>query len=336
MAPYWAVSLSSKPCDSPKPTHKPMTSSESVLPASPLVVLVTIGLAMVAIGVYFFSRKTTAQHSRLSTEPVGGKSTTSTSTTRPSSNDKVLSASEFRQFEILKTTRVSPNVKHIRFELPAGRTLGLALGRHVTLRTAVAGQSVMRSYTPTTRIDQKGYFDLLIKRYEMGHMSNFLFNAKVGQRVDVRGPVGRFKYVPNTHAHIGLIAGGTGLTPCLQLIRNVLECPEYADDRTSFTLFFQNRYEEDVLMYEELLALAKQHPLRFELLFFLSNTDANSTTYGLAPNELRGPINKTLLSQKMHKEKCSLVCICGPSGFNDAMKKLLAHAGHDDDSVFVW
>ena len=35
--------------------------------------------------------------------------------------------------------------------------------------------------------------------------------------VQVRGPVGHFKYTKNQYKRVGLIAGGTGLTPCLQV-----------------------------------------------------------------------------------------------------------------------
>ena len=54
-------------------------------------------------------------------------------------------------------------------------------------------------------------------RYELGKISNHMWNLKIGDMLDVRGPVGRFKYKKNAHKQIGLIAGGSGLTPCLQV-----------------------------------------------------------------------------------------------------------------------
>ena len=42
-------------------------------------------------------------------------------------------------------------------------------------------------------------------------------------------------------------------------------------------------------------------------------------------------------------DECPLVCLCGPSGFNEAMKKLLVQAGHREEaegelksSIYVW
>lgn len=57
-------------------------------------------------------------------------------------------------------------------------------------------------------------------------VTRFDARPKVGQSLDVRGPVGRFKYAKNAYRHIGLVAGGTGITPCLQLVRCVLEGPD--------------------------------------------------------------------------------------------------------------
>ena len=132
------------------------------------------------------------------------KSSASAST---SADDKVLSASVFKNFRVLQITTISHNTKLIRFEIPYGKGLGLPIGRHVSVRADVDGKPVMRAYTPTSRPDQKGYFDLLVKTYEFGKMSPHLHSLIVGSSLEVRGPVGRFKYTPNSYKHMGLIAG---------------------------------------------------------------------------------------------------------------------------------
>jgi ferredoxin-NADP reductase len=43
-----------------------------------------------------------------------------------------------------------------------------------------------------------------------------------------------------------------GLTPCLQVIRTILEGEGYDDDDTVFTLLYQNRTVEDILLKDEL------------------------------------------------------------------------------------
>ena len=132
----------------------------------------------------------------------------------------VLNPAVFHKFRLMQTTQVSHNTKLLRFEIPGGRTLGLGIGRHVTVRGGVEGVQVLRAYTPTSRPDTEGYFDLLVKTYLAGKLSPYLHSLVPGDAVEVRGPVGRFKYTKNAYKKIGFVAGGTGLTPCLQVRRS--------------------------------------------------------------------------------------------------------------------
>jgi cytochrome-b5 reductase len=195
----------------------------------------------------------------------------------------------------------------------------------------------MRAYTPSSLIDQVGYFDLIIKAYEFGKMSTYLHSLNIGQEVDVRGPVGRFKYSKNSHKKMGLIAGGTGLTPCLQVIRTILECKEYQDDHTNFVLFFQNRTIDDILLHDELNALAKKFSNRLEIHYFLSNiSKEDEDSYGKLSNEHIGYISSSMIRGHMSPDECSFVGLCGPSGFNKFVKDKLLEVGHKEGSVFVW
>jgi cytochrome-b5 reductase len=67
---------------------------------------------------------------------------TQTLTTSP--DEKVLSASVFKKFQVLKVINTSHNTKLIRFEIPHGKGLGLPIGRHVSVRAEVDGKLVMR------------------------------------------------------------------------------------------------------------------------------------------------------------------------------------------------
>ncbi len=97
----------------------------------------------------------------------------------------------------------------------------------------------------------------MVKKYEFGKMSTHMHSLRAGSSLEVRGPIGRFKYKKNQYSKLGLIAGGTGLTPCLQVIRCILQSPEYEGDKTRLTLLFQNRTEDDILLRDELDLLVK-------------------------------------------------------------------------------
>ena len=76
--------------------------------------------------------------------------------TKTSETDKVLNPATFRKFQLLQVTKISHNTKLLRFEIPGGRSLGLTIGRHVSVRADVRGKPVMRAYTPTSRPDVTG------------------------------------------------------------------------------------------------------------------------------------------------------------------------------------
>jgi cytochrome-b5 reductase len=51
----------------------------------------------------------------------------------------------------------------------------------------------------------------------MGNISKMFGELSIGDTVNVRGPKGQFNYSPNMCRAIGMIAGGTGITPMLQV-----------------------------------------------------------------------------------------------------------------------
>ena len=114
----------------------------------------------------------------------------------------------------------------------------------------------MRSYTPISGDHQPGYFDLMIKSYPQGNISKHMAGIQVGQSIRVRGPKGAFVYTPNLVRHFGMIAGGTGITPMLQIVRAIVRGRQ-AGDKTEVDLIFANVTKEDILLREDLDSLTK-------------------------------------------------------------------------------
>jgi NAD(P)H-flavin reductase len=57
----------------------------------------------------------------------------------------------------------------------------------------------------------------LFKSYPTGNISRVFSELKIGDEMSVRGPKGNFNYTANMCSEIGMIAGGTGITPMLQV-----------------------------------------------------------------------------------------------------------------------
>jgi cytochrome-b5 reductase len=161
----------------------------------------------------------------------------------------------FRAERPPKTNRYS-----YRFALPSPTSiLGLPIGQHISIGAVLpqpdgTEKEIVRSYTPISGDHQPGHFDLLIKSYPTGNISKFMAQLAVGQTIRIKGPKGAFVYRPNMVRHFGMIAGGTGITPMLQIIRAIIR-GRAAGDTTDVDLIFANVTPQDILLREDLDSL---------------------------------------------------------------------------------
>lgn len=247
---------------------------------------------------------------------------------------KTLRAAVFKPFKLIEVETLNYNTRLFRFAIPplngAPAGLGLPIGRHVSVRAVIDGQKVVRPYTPTSPPEQVGSFDLVLKRYQMGKISKFMFDElKVGDSMEVRGPTGRFKYSANRYARIGCVAAGSGITPMLQLIRGIVS--DSADD-TELSLVFQNRGQEDILLRDELDALVAANDGRLSVTYVLSKPHDG---WDETEEHVAGHITPELLRERLPAPGAgTLVCLCGPGGFNEAMQGHFAELGHEGDGVY--
>jgi len=227
----------------------------------------------------------------------------------------VLDPKKWQEFPLIGKIIVSPNTALYRFGLQKKNDiLGLPIGQHISVAAVIDGKDIVRSYTPTSSDDDLGHFDLLVKSYEKGNISRYLSLLQVGDKVRIRGPKGQFKYRPGLCRSIGMIAGGTGITPMLQIIRAVLKTPF---DNTQLSLIYANVNESDILLKKELDELADTHASRFKVYYVLNN----------APDGWKGGIgfvSKEQIQQHLFpsSEDCKTL-LCGPPPMMNAMKKHL-------------
>lgn len=104
--------------------------------------------------------------------------------------------------------------------------------------------------------------------YEKGNISKYISQLKVGETIRVKGPKGNFRYKPGMASHLSMIAGGTGITPMIQIIRAALRNPF---DPTTVSLIYANVNEEDILLKDDLEELLDVHELKFKILYVLNN-----------------------------------------------------------------
>ncbi|GAA5864114.1 hypothetical protein JCM1840_000706 [Sporobolomyces johnsonii] len=225
-----------------------------------------------------------------------------------------LDSAKWQKFKLVDKIVISPNTAIYRFALPRGQVLGLPIGQHVSVSATINGKLVQRSYTPTSSDDDIGFFDLLIKSYPTGNISKHFSELKVGDYVDVKGPKGQMRYSPEFANKIGMIAGGTGITPMLQIIRAALKNPR---DKTQLSLIYANVSHEDILLKAELDRLASEHPEQFKV-YYVLNQPPEGWTGGV------GFVNSEMIGKHLpaHADDSKML-LCGPPPMMAAMKTVL-------------
>ena len=208
---------------------------------------------------------------------------------------------------------LSADASRYRFALPTeAHRLGLTAASHVL---AVDGGNAYREYTPVT-LDERGYFDLIVRRYPGGYFSEKFGALRVGDGMDFRGPCVTLPYARGSVAALAMVAGGTGITPMYQLIRAVLADPE---DATQLSLLYANRTPADVLLKEELDALAAAHPGRLRLTYVVDALNGDGAAPGAAVSV--GRVDAAAVARALPPPDApdAAVLVCGPRGMVDAL-----------------
>lgn len=223
---------------------------------------------------------------------------------------------------LVKKTTVAPNVLRLTFELPSKDAIaGLPTGQHVSIKATVAGESISRSYTPVSNNRDRGLLELVIKVYPDGKLTNgYLANLEVGDEVLFRGPKGAMRYRRGLCDKLGMVAGGTGITPMYQLIRAICEddC-----DGTEISLIYANRTEQDILLRDELDAFARRYPKNFSVFYLLDEPPAE-WEFG------SGHITRECIAERLPEPGAGTkVMLCGPPGMVKAAKMSLVDLGFE-------
>ncbi|XP_055453395.1 NADH-cytochrome b5 reductase 2 [Psammomys obesus] len=255
---------------------------------------------------------------------------------------------------LIEKEQINHNTRRFRFGLPSpDHVLGLPVGNYVHLLAQINNELVIRAYTPVSSDDDKGFVDLIIKIYfknvhpkypEGGKMTQYLENMKIGDTILFRGPTGRLFYdEPGTLSvkkdkmsepekklvhHLGMIAGGTGITPMLQLIRHITK---NSSDGTKMSLLFANQTEEDILLRKELEKNTTTHPDQFNLWYTLDRPP-DGWKYS------SGFVTADMIKEHLPPPgEAILILVCGPPALiQEAAHPSLQQLGYTKDMFFTY
>ncbi|KAI3892007.1 hypothetical protein MKW92_013935, partial [Papaver armeniacum] len=127
-----------------------------------------------------------------------------------SGSKSALNPDKWIKFELQDTAMFNHNSQLFRFSFDPSTKLGFDVASCILTRAPVGlddngkVEYVLRSYTPISDPESKGYFDLLVKIYPEGKMSQHLANLRPGDVLEVKGPKVKLQYTPNMKKNIGM------------------------------------------------------------------------------------------------------------------------------------
>lgn len=214
------------------------------------------------------------------------------------------------------------DTKMLRFVLPANQQIAPRPGQFLTFDWMIDGKTVKRSYTICSSPTQRSFVEITPKRVENGHVSKFLNDsAAVGLTVKARGPYGKFYFDETKQERLVLMAGGSGITPMVAMLR-------YIDDlclKVDVTLIYCVRTEQDIIFGNELAAIQKRVP-EFRQVLVLSQAGAEWKGW-------KGRLRRELVEREIKQPLESTFFLCGPPPFMELARSILKEMGVDSARV---
>jgi ring-1,2-phenylacetyl-CoA epoxidase subunit PaaE len=229
-------------------------------------------------------------------------------------------------FHALKVSSVvfdAGDAKLVSFEVPAElqERFFFAPGQHLTLRHG----DLRRSYSICAAPGEA--LCVGVRLVAGGAFSGWLHqNLEVGDVIDVMPPDGRFgAALLSRPRHVLAVAGGSGITPILSIIKTVLA----NDPGARCTLIYGNRQASSTMFKEALEDLKNSHFTRFAMHHVLSREGVDSALHSGridAPKiadflKLAGPVDAAF--------------VCGPHAMNDEVESALLAGGIAPERIHI-
>lgn len=229
---------------------------------------------------------------------------------------------DYHLFKLIESFPSGTNSKVLRFALPSSLGLPARLPAPSGVTVAFDGTDenglaklLEKSYSPVSHPAEAGFVDLLVKSYPPrpgGGVGAFLCGLKAGESAAMKFKQPRLIHgsvsINKRWQKLGLIAGGTGVAPFVQIIRSLLSDH---DNSPEIRLLYVNRFEEDILMRSELDALSAASDGLFKITYAL--TKPNDSWMG-ARGRGSADLARTALPPP---GEGTMLMVCGTDGFVD-------------------
>ncbi|MCR4327406.1 MAG: FAD-dependent oxidoreductase [Nanoarchaeota archaeon] len=119
---------------------------------------------------------------------------------------------------LLEIEVINEETKVLDFSVPDN--FNFVAGQYVRMAFYMDEKRILRSYSIFSSPFEKGHIKIYFKRVKDGYASNFLFNMKVGEEIEMKGPFGNFVFNDISKDTI-FISSGTGFGPFMSIVKDL-------------------------------------------------------------------------------------------------------------------
>jgi ring-1,2-phenylacetyl-CoA epoxidase subunit PaaE len=218
----------------------------------------------------------------------------------------------------------------VTFEVPASLAdrFDFTPGQHLTLRKAIDGQEIRRSYSICAASQDKA-LRIAIKRMPDGLFSNWANDhLTIGDYLEVTPPAGKFGVPLSQRNHKSYVAfaAGSGITPIFSVLKSAL----LAEPNSNFTLFYGNRATGTVMFRDELADLKDRFLGRLNLVHILTRERQESE---LLNGRITGEKAQELLDRWVGDRRIDVAFLCGPDTFIREVADVLKLRGVEESRI---
>lgn len=227
--------------------------------------------------------------------------------------------SQFTSLAIKDIIRETPSSVSLVFDIPTDKKkdFNFIAGQFLTLKTTVNNKEVRRAYSISSEPNAP-HLQVSVKKIAGGQFSTYANDTlKIGDRIDVMIPEGKFQLHPNKEKAKNYLAfaAGSGITPIMSMIKTVLS----EEVGSKFVLVYGNKNTEETMFFKELLTLQTQNPERLFLEFVYSKENIEGASFG----RIEKSTVDLILNTKFNNVDFDEYYLCGPEAMITNVSEVL-------------
>jgi len=232
--------------------------------------------------------------------------------------------SRWQHAEVLAIITEAPDAVTLRLGLED--SAGFLAGQYYNVRMTVPGRvtPIQRAYSVgSSPVPNSSIIDIGVREVPGGLISPLLVGTlAVGDRIEVRGPVGRFTWTADDGGPVLLVGAGSGVVPLMSIIRYAaasnLDVP--------IRLVCSSSGFAHAFYHGDLSELAQRHPwLEVTHTFTRDPHDDRATHHRR--------IDQVMVADAVANQSPERTYICGPPRMVESVQEWLAELGVDPGSI---